>query len=47
MEIKAIMHQLLMRYRWSVPADYEMPIDTTALPVPADGLPVKLEPIAR
>jgi cytochrome P450 len=47
MEIKAIMHQLLMRYRWSVPADYEMPIDTTALPVPADGLPVKLEQIAR
>ncbi|MGH2784639.1 MAG: cytochrome P450 [Actinomycetota bacterium] len=47
MEIKAIVHQVVQRFRWSVPEDYEMPIDTTALPVPADGLPVKLEAIAR
>jgi cytochrome P450 len=46
-EIKAIMHQVLQRFRWSVPPDYEMPIDTTSLPVPADGLPVKLEKIDR
>ena len=46
MEVKAIVHQLVQRFRWSVPDDYEMPIDTTALPVPADGLPVKLERIA-
>lgn len=45
-EVKAIMHQFVQRFRWSVPADYEMPIDTTALPVPADGLPVKLEAIS-
>ena len=44
-EIKAIMHQLLQRFRWTVPEGYEMPIDTTALPVPADGLPVRLERI--
>jgi cytochrome P450 len=45
MEIKAILHQVLQRFRWSVPPGYEMPIDTTSLPVPADGLPVTLETI--
>ena len=45
-EIKAIMHQILQRFRWTVPDGYEMPIDTTSLPVPADGLPVQLERIA-
>ncbi|MGH2726962.1 MAG: cytochrome P450, partial [Actinomycetota bacterium] len=45
-ELKAIMHQVVQRFRWSVPADYELKLDTTALPVPADGLPVKLERIA-
>ena len=46
MEVKAIVHRLVQSFRWSVPDDYEMPIDTTALPVPADGLPVALERIA-
>jgi len=43
--VKAILHQVLLNYRWSVPQDYEMPVDTTSLPVPGDGLPVKLEKI--
>ena len=43
MQVKAILHQVLLNYRWSVPQDYEMPVDTTSLPVPGDGLPVKLE----
>jgi cytochrome P450 len=43
MQVKAAMHQLLLRYRWSVPAGYEMPIDWTSLPRPKDGLPVHLE----
>jgi cytochrome P450 len=43
MEIKAILHQVVQRFRWTVPPDYEMPIDTTSLPVPADGLPVTLQ----
>jgi len=43
MQVKAILHQVLLHYRWSVPADYEMPLDMTSLPVPGDGLPVKLE----
>ncbi|MZR61827.1 cytochrome P450 [Alcanivorax sp. DP30] len=43
MQVKAILHQVLLNYRWSVPADYEMPLDLTSLPVPGDGLPVNLE----
>jgi cytochrome P450 len=43
MEIKAAMHQMLLSYRWSVPAGYEMPVDWTSLPRPKDGLPVHLE----
>lgn len=39
MEIKTIMHHLLRGYEWSVPYDYEMPMDYSALPVPKDKLP--------
>lgn len=45
MEVKAILHQLLLRYRWSVPQGYEMRQDFTSLPIPRDRLPVKLERI--
>ncbi|MCC4309574.1 cytochrome P450 [Alcanivorax marinus] len=45
MQVKAILHQILLRWRWSVPAGYEMPVDTTSLPVPKDGLPVTLTPL--
>jgi cytochrome P450 len=42
MQVKSIMYRLLRRYRWSVPDGYVMPLDTTALPSPKDGLPVRL-----
>ncbi len=42
MEIKAVMHRMLARYRWSVPEGYEPPIAIGTGPVPADGLPVGL-----
>ncbi|MCK8612875.1 cytochrome P450 [Gordonia sp. C13] len=42
MEIKTIMHHLLRGYEWSVPADYVLPMDYSALPVPKDRLPVTL-----
>lgn len=45
MQVKAILHQVLLNYRWSVPDGYEMPVDLTSLPVPGDGLPVYLERI--
>lgn len=43
MQIKAILHHVVQQYRWSVPDDYTMPVDFTSLPVPGDGLPVKLD----
>jgi cytochrome P450 len=45
MEVKAILHQMLLRYRWSVPEGYEMPQDYTSLPIPKDHLPIRLEPL--
>jgi cytochrome P450 len=42
-EVKALLHQLLRTYRWSFPEGYEVHWDSTALPVPADGLPVRFE----
>ncbi|GAA2602250.1 cytochrome P450 [Actinomadura fulvescens] len=46
MQVKSILHQFVQRYRWRVPARYEWPLDTTSLPSPKDGLPVKLELIS-
>lgn len=43
LQVKAILHQVLLRFKWSVKPDYKMPVDMTSLPVPADKLPVKLE----
>ena len=43
LQIKSILHQVLLRYRWTVPADYVMPLDLTSLPSPSDQLPVTLE----
>lgn len=43
MEVKAILHRLLLRYRWSVPEGYVMAQDFTSLPIPKDRLPVRLE----
>jgi len=42
MEIKTIMHNLLRDFEWSVPSDYVIPMDWSALPVPKDHLPVTL-----
>lgn len=42
LEVLSVMHQLLRRFRWGVEPGYVMPLDTTALPTPADGLPVRL-----
>jgi cytochrome P450 len=42
MQVRAVFHELLRGYEWSVPSDYVMPIDLAALPFPRDGLPVTL-----
>jgi len=43
MQVRAVLHELLTRFRWSVPPGYELPVDLTALPYARDGLPVRLE----
>jgi cytochrome P450 len=43
LEVKAILHQMLLNYTWTVPDDYEARWDNTSLPVPVDGLPITLE----
>lgn len=45
LQIKAIMHQLLLRYRWSVPAGYTMPVQQAPISKPLDGLPIELRRI--
>lgn len=45
MQVKAILHHVLQKYRWSTAPAYEMPVDFTSLPVPGDRLPVRLERI--
>jgi cytochrome P450 len=46
LQIKAVLYQLLRRYRWSVPAGYEMPVQQAPISKPRDGLPVTLERLA-
>jgi cytochrome P450 len=45
MEVKAIMHQLLLRNSLHVQPGYEPPIDYGTGPFPADGLPIELRPL--
>jgi cytochrome P450 len=42
-QIRSVMHQMLCRYRWSVPASYRMPVQQAPISKPVDGLPVTLE----
>jgi cytochrome P450 len=40
-EAKVVLHQLLRRYRWSVPEGYSIPYDLMPLAKPRDGLPLR------
>jgi cytochrome P450 len=42
MEVKSIMHQLLLNFEWSVPADYRLSLEYGTGPTPADGLPIDM-----
>ncbi|MDV7246595.1 MULTISPECIES: cytochrome P450 [Rhodococcus] len=42
LEVKAILHEMLRVYTWTVPDDYTVRWDNTSLPVPVDGLPIRL-----
>lgn len=43
MTVKAVLHQMLLRYRWSVRPGYQVPLVAGTGPMPADGLPIRLE----
>ena len=45
MQVLLIMHQLLLRYRWSVPEGYVMPVQQAPISKPRDGLPIELAPL--
>jgi cytochrome P450 len=44
-EVKALLHKMLLRWEFVVPADYELVWDYTSLVVPQDGFPVTLRPL--
>ena len=42
-QVRLVMHQLVQRYRWSVPEGYSMPVQQAPISKPRDGLPIRLE----
>jgi cytochrome P450 len=42
MEVKAILHQMLLRYVWTIRPGYDPPVAPATGPIPADGLPINL-----
>ncbi|HKE13197.1 MAG TPA: cytochrome P450, partial [Myxococcota bacterium] len=46
LQIQAILHQIVRRFRWSVPQGYTMPVQQSPISKPKDGLPVRLEALA-
>lgn len=45
LQVKAILHQLVLRFRWSVPHDYQIPYQLVPIARPKDNLPIRLERI--
>lgn len=43
MEVKSVLHQLLRRFRFSVPEGYRMPYQLVPIAKPKDGLPIVLQ----
>ncbi|MFD4637371.1 cytochrome P450 [Lentzea sp. NPDC058436] len=43
LEVKTILHELLLRHRWRLPEGYRMRWDWSNTPVPTGGLPVHLD----
>ncbi len=44
-QIRCVVHQLVLRYRWRLPDSYRMPIQQAPISKPLDGLPVHFEAI--
>jgi cytochrome P450 len=44
LEVTALLHEMLRAHRWSVLAGYATHWDSVSLPVPADGMRIRLSP---
>ncbi|MFK7975442.1 MAG: cytochrome P450 [Halioglobus sp.] len=44
MQIKLVMFEMLRNYQWSLPAEYEMPVQQSPISKPKDDLPIYFEP---
>jgi cytochrome P450 len=42
-QVRLIMHQMVLRYRWTVPEGYSMPVQQAPISKPRDGLPISIE----
>ena len=42
-QIPAILHQIVQRFRWTLPEGYTMPVQQSPISKPKDGLPLRLE----
>ena len=42
MQVKAVLHQVLQKFEWSVDPGYEIRWDRTSLPAPKDGLRIRM-----
>ena len=45
LQVKAVIHQLVQRFRIRIPDGYEMPVQQAPISKPRDGLPILLEAI--
>jgi cytochrome P450 len=45
LQVKAVLHQLVLRYRLRVEPGYRMPVQQAPISKPRDGLPVRFERI--
>lgn len=45
LQVAALVHQLLQRFRITVPEGYEMPVQQAPISRPRDGLPITLHPL--
>lgn len=44
-QVRLVMHQMVQRFRWSVPLGYQMPVQQAPISKPVDGLPIDLTPL--
>lgn len=40
-QVRSILHQMLLRFRWTVPDGYRMPVQQAPISIPRDGLPIR------